>query len=222
MSSRARQLPLNIKLRDDATFANYVGQAAYRLHKAGNFVYVWGLPGSGRSHLLEAACHEARESGRPVIYLSGLDKYEPEILTDLESRSLVCLDDIHSVAGDHQWELALFHLINGIKDNRNRLVVAAETRPASLPVKLEDLRSRLLSAVSVETDRLPDEQKLTALQLRARNRGFDLSDEVGRFILGRTDRSMANLIQMLQQLEEETLAHQKKLTIPFVKQALHL
>lgn len=217
-----RQLPLNIRLRDDATFANYVGEAARRLHQAGNFVYVWGQPGSGRSHLLEAACHEAREAGHAPIYLSSLEKYEPGILADLEARALVCLDDIHAVAGDHDWELALFHLINGIRDNRNRLVVAASTRAANLPVKLEDLRSRLLSAVSVETDQLPDERKLTALQLRARNRGFDLSDEVGRFILGRTDRSMGNLIHMLQQLEEESLAHQKKLTIPFVKQALHL
>jgi len=222
MISRARQLPLDIKLRDDATFANYVGEAAERLHKAGGFVYVWGRPGTGRSHLLEAACHEARVHHQPAIYLSRLDRYDPEILRDLEHKELVCLDDVQKVVGNANWELALFHLINGIRDHRKRLILAANIRPGNLPVKLDDLRSRLLSAVSIETNHLSDEQKLEALQLRAENLGFELNDEVGRFILGRTDRRMSNLIDLLRRLEVETLAHQKKLTIPFVKQTLHL
>lgn len=222
MNSRARQLPLDIKLRDDATFANYVGDAAEHLYRAGNFVYVWGEHGSGRSHLLEAACHLARQTQQSAMYLAGLQQYEPEILQDLESRALICLDDVQAIAGDREWELALFHLINGVRDNRNRLIVSGNTPAGNLSMTLEDVRSRLLSAVSVETSRLSDEQKLIVLQQRARNRGFDLSEDVGRFILSRTDRNMRSLIEMLRKLEVETLAHQKKLTIPFVKQALHL
>ncbi|MEX2488507.1 MAG: DnaA regulatory inactivator Hda [Pseudomonadales bacterium] len=222
MNSRARQLPLDIKLRDDATFANYVGDAPEHLHSAGNFVYVWGEQGSGRTHLLQAACHRAWQTQQPAMYLSGLQQYEPEILQDLESRALICLDDVQSVTGDREWELGLFHLINGVRDNGNRLIVSADTPAGNLSIILEDLRSRLLSAVSVETSRLSDEQKLIVLQQRARNRGFDLSEDVGRFILSRTDRNMGSLIKMLGKLEVETLAHQKKLTIPFVKQTLHL
>ncbi len=187
-----------------------------------SFVYIRGTPGSGRSHLLEAACHEARENGRPAIYLAGLQTYEPDILRDLEAIPLVCLDDVHLIAGAGDWELALFHLINGIRDKGNRLLVSADRAAGQLPVRLGDLRSRLLGAFSIETDRLSDEQKLAALQIRACNRGFEMSDEVGRYILGRTDRSMGNLIRLLQRLETETLAHQRKLTIPFVKRTLRL
>ncbi|MBD3646508.1 MAG: DnaA regulatory inactivator Hda, partial [Pseudomonadales bacterium] len=106
----SRQLTLNIKLRDDATFSNYIGEAAERLRNGTPLVHVWGDEGSGRSHLLEAACHEAHNDGASAIYIAGLDEHGSEILRDLESVELVCLDDIDRVLGDESWELALFHL----------------------------------------------------------------------------------------------------------------
>ena len=63
------QLPLGVRLRDDATFANfYPGANAAALGyverlcspDAGwsdELIYLWGMPGVGRSHLLQAACN---------------------------------------------------------------------------------------------------------------------------------------------------------------------
>ena len=74
------QLPLDIRLREDATFANYVGESAHQLREATGIVYVWGEPGTGRSHLLQASCHEARARGASCIYLAELDHHGPEVL----------------------------------------------------------------------------------------------------------------------------------------------
>lgn len=218
----SRQLTLNIKLRDDATFSNYVGEAAARLHSAGSPVLIWGAPGSGRSHLLEAACHEAHNEGCSAIYLAKLDEHGPEILRDLETVELVCLDDVDRIVGDADMELALFHLINGSRDHDHRLILASDCAASQLSVELNDLRSRLLGAVSIQTDQLSDDEKLAALRIRAHNRGFELNEEVGHYILGRAGRSMSNLVSLLHRLETESLTHQRKLTIPFVKSVLRI
>jgi DnaA family protein len=213
-----KQLALDIRLRDDATFANYVGKANLALNVEDNWTYIWGKPGSGKSHLLQAICHAHKDA----IYLADLKMLSSEVLEDLSSISTICIDDIQDVLQDKQWEEALFHLLNAVKDQHKRLFVSADKPVQLLPFSLADLRSRLISATAIETDDLSDEQKLQVLTQRAHNRGFRLTDEVGRYILSRSSRDMRQLLSLLKQLEVETLRQGKRVTIPFVKQTLSL
>ena len=67
---------------------------------------------------------------------------------------------------------------------------------------------------------LSDEDKLRALQLRASRRGLHMSDDVGRFILTRGERSMNALFELLERLDQASLQEKRKLTIPFLKETL--
>ena len=214
------QIPLDIRLRDDATFANYIGEAGARVAAASGIVYLWGQPGTGRSHLLQGACHHAREAGHSSIYLRDLSRLSAEVLRDLEQLALVCIDDLHQVVGKDEWETALFHLINAVRDTGGTLIMSSDRPAARLPVELADLRSRLLAARTIETDELDDAGKLAMLKQRAASQGYELADEVGRFIMSRSNRSVRSLIDLLEKLEVETLRRQKKVTIPLVKQVL--
>ena len=218
LKNPTQQLALDITLRDDATFANYVGEAKTRLAHPGQLVYLWGPHQTGLSHLLQACCQGVTGG----IYLSNLDKLSAEIFQQLDAMPLVCIDDVDLIVGRQDWEEALFHLINGIKDGGKRIIIAAHQSARQLPVKLPDLHSRLLGAIAVETDVLNDAQKLVVLQQWAKGRGFVLSDDVGQYIMSRAARDMSNLVNMLEQLEIESLRHQKKITIPFAKQILNL
>ena len=212
------QFTLDFKLSPDAVFANYVGDAAARVRASHGWCLVWGTPGSGRSHLLQAACHDESRS----VFFGQLARLSPEILRDLEHRRLVCLDDIDEILGDPEWEEALFHLMNGIKDRGGRLLMSAATPANQFATRLPDLESRLKAATAIQTDVLDDRQKLTVLMQRARSLGFELSEEVGRFILSRSPRDVTALIDMLKRLELETLRQHKRVTIPFVKRTLEL
>ncbi|MCB1693084.1 MAG: DnaA regulatory inactivator Hda [Pseudomonadales bacterium] len=216
----SRQLPLDIKLRPDATFANYIGEAGRRLQAMHGVVFLWGEPGSGRSHLLQAACHEANHSGNTSIYLTELAGHAPALIERLESFDLVCIDDIDALAGVEEWETALFHLINSVRDAGKTLILSAASRANTLGVRLPDLKSRLIAAGQVVTDHLTDDEKLMVLRERARREGFAIPDEVCRFILSRSSRDMSSLLALMDKLEVETLRQQKKVTIPFVKQVL--
>lgn len=231
---RPIQLPLGVRLRDDATFANYYPGAnaaalgyVERLCEADagwaeSLIYLWGGAGVGRTHLLQAACLRFEQLGEPAVYLplAELVAHGPIMLDNLEQFELVCLDDLDAVAGLSDWEEALFHLFNRLRDSGRRLLLAASSSPRELPVKLADLQSRLTLALVFQLQSLSDEDKLRALQLRASRRGLHLSDEVGRFILTRGERSMSALFELLERLDQASLQAQRKLTIPFLKEIL--
>ncbi|MFC3609005.1 DnaA regulatory inactivator Hda [Stutzerimonas tarimensis] len=228
------QLPLGVRLRDDATFANYYpGANAAALGyverlcspEAGwtdELIYLWGRDGVGRSHLLQAACLRMEERGELAVYLplAEVAEHGPVILDALEQSELVCLDDLDAVAGDRAWEEGLFHLFNRLRDSGRRLLLAASVPPRELAVQLADLKSRMSLSLVFQLRGLSDEDKLRALQLRASRRGLSLPDDVGRFILSRGVRSMNGLFELLDRLDQASLQAQRKLTIPFLKETL--
>ncbi|MDR5901347.1 DnaA regulatory inactivator Hda [Halomonas icarae] len=231
MSRAPAQLPLGVGLRDDATFVNFhagpnatlVGRLTQQLEQEGEpFLYLWGAPGVGRSHLLQAACHGASDQDRRALYLplEELGHFPPLMLEDIERLDLVAIDDLDRVVGRPRWEEALFHAFNRLRDAGKRLVVAAEAPPRQLPVKLPDLASRLTWGVTFHVQGLDDAGRLAALQLRARVRGMLLTDDVARYILHRGPRRLDELFRLLEELDRASLSAQRKLTIPFVKQAL--
>lgn len=227
------QLPLGIKLRDEATFAsfhagpNVAAVAAVRaLTTPGDVkvsqVYLWGTPGSGRSHLLQAACQEAAGVGALAMYLPLQEvlAHDPSIFEGMEQFDLLCLDQLEALAGDEAWEEALFHLYNRLVEQGGKLLVAAHAAPRSLGIVLPDLASRLGWGVVFQLHSLDDEGKQQMLQLRASLRGLQLSDEVARYILSRGARGMGELFGVLERLDQASLQAQHRLTIPFVKRVM--
>ncbi len=217
------QLALNMRLRADATLEKFMGDTPGRLDNQDPVNYLWGLPGSGKSHLLQGSCHRFNHNGLRSIYLDNLGTHKPEMLKGLAALDLVCLDDIELVIGDRRWELAVFDLLNSVRDSkRARLMMSAAVPAARLDCVLPDLGSRLRAAYSIETARIGDDSRLDILKNRASEQGFHLSDEVGRYILGRAPRDMHHLVKLLATIEKETIRLQKKVTIPFVKKVLNL
>ena len=143
-----------------------------------------------------------------------------EQLEGLETLAIVCLDGLDRVAGDTDWNAAIFRAHTLMQDARSRLIVATQAAPATLTFALADLRSRLLAAEIFQLRELDDEGLLMALQLRARQRGLELSDEGAEFLLRRLPRDMHTLCTTLDQLDYASLAAQRRLTLPFLREAL--
>jgi DnaA family protein len=225
------QLPLGVGLRDEATLENFLtrdNNLAVRAVEAlanesgETCLYLWGAPGSGCTHLLQAACQRAVQLQRQSFYLplENLIEYGPEILDDLEAMDLVCIDGLELIAGQRLWEEALFHLFNRLRDAGRSLLLAAHTPPRQLQVALPDLLSRLNWSLVIQLQGLDDAGKLEALSIRAKARGIELTDEVGSYILHRSPREMSRLFELLELLDLASLTAKRKLTIPFVKETL--
>lgn len=228
-----RQLPLRLQLRASARFSNFVPgpnrELLEQLRRTASaqgerFFFCWGAPGSGKTHLLQACCRQAAGEGRAVSYVSLRDagRLSPALLEGWEQFDLVCLDDLDAIAARPDWEEALFHLYNRMRERDSALVVSAALAPAQLGIALPDLRSRLAWGVVYQIHPLDDVQRMQALQLRARQKGFEMPDETAGYLLRRLPRDLPALFDLLERLDEASLAAQRKLTVPFVKSVLGL
>lgn len=222
-----QQIPLNLHLRTDATLDNFVtGENAAVLYSlqqdAETYIYLWGEHGCGRTHLLQAMCQKYWHENKTAAYipLSSDEITDPDMLCGLEGFDLVCLDDIDIVSGKNNWELEIFKLFNNIREQGGRLLVAANASPSSIGIQLADLESRLNWGVIYQLAYLNDDDKITALQARASQRGFSLPEEVADYLIKRSPRDMSSLFNLLDKLDTASLVEQRKLTIPFVRQFL--
>ena len=227
----AEQLPLQFIFRANQTFEDFFtgpNLAAITHIKqciAGTgepFVFLWGQNGLGKSHLLHAACHAAQQAGHSTFYfdLSQAPASAPEILRNIDGTELVCLDNVERMTGDVDWELALFNFFNRHRDTGHKLIVSAAVSPKELAVKLPDLKTRLNWGLTLKIQTPDDEDRLAALIHKARRRGLTLSPQAGRFLLTHADRDMVSLWQLLDRLDQASLAEKRKLTVPFLKQIL--
>lgn len=224
------QLALPLKLQDHAVFESFwpVGNdAAVALLSSiatdgeGPGCWLWGLAATGKTHLLQSVCERM---GDQSVYLplATFCDAGPGILDGLASRHCVCLDDLDRVAGRADWEQALFRLYNQVTDASGVIVIAAATAPRECGFSLADLESRCARLPVFHLQPLADADRIKALQLRARHRGLDLPEETAVYLLTRSKRDMANLYALLDELDSAALQAQRRLTIPFVREALRL
>lgn len=228
-----KQLALAIKLKDEATLTDFNWQGnellQQQLHyilsqNKEKFLYIWGSKGSGKSHLLQACC-QAIHPTQSAVYLplDLLKEWGPQTIEGIEEQDLICIDNIDAIAKDQAWEEALFHLYNKIKDQeKSLLIISGSQPPAHSAIGLADLRSRLAFGLIFQVHELSDEEKINTLKLHAKKRGFDLPEPVSQFLLSRCSRNMHDLHLMLNRLDDASLASQRKITIPFVKETLEL
>ncbi|MDJ0807657.1 MAG: DnaA regulatory inactivator Hda [Gammaproteobacteria bacterium] len=223
------QLALGIELKPRVDFNGFISahnaEAVSRVKlNQDPFIYLWGESGSGKSHLLQAACRQQSDAGQPAAYvpLNELPGLAPEMLDGLESMQLVCLDDLQKPAGDAAWELALFNLFNRLRDRNAHLLVAADRPPARLAIALADLSSRLTWGPCYHLIALDDAGRMELLIRSAEQRGLKLPAELALFLLHRLPRDIHSLIAVVEHLDRASLAAQRRLTIPFVRKVLRL
>lgn len=226
------QLALNLRLRDSSAFINFFpARNAEAVERLTEFVagapaaqlpavlYLWGEPGAGKTHLVEAACHATQARGARGVYLplAEAEQFAPSLLDDLEQAALICIDDLDAVAGRPPWEIALFALYERAQASGTRFLIAAAANPRHLGLAMPELRTRLGAGWVYRLHALSDEEKLSALRLRARQRGLELPDDVAAYILARHARDTHALFGLLDRLDRAALAAQRRLTIPFVR-----
>lgn len=224
-----QQLPLQFQHLQEQSFSQFIfGSNADLLpllnDPVQNVIVIWGNAFSGKTHLLSALYHQYLKVNKSAIYLPLSLKQElsVEMLENIESSELICIDDIDAIAGDRVWEEALFGLYNQMKDSGHKLLISAQNNAENINFCLNDLKSRLQWGITYRLKPLIDAEKIQILQNRAELKGFSLADDVAGFLINRVSRNLPDLIHLLDKLDYASLSEQRKLTIPFVKKYLNL
>jgi DnaA-homolog protein len=219
-----KQLPLGMRLRADAIFGSFAsglnGELIAALRGADpSPLWLWGSEGSGKTHLLQAVC--AASDAAPAYFpLERSPALPPAALAGFENCRVLCLDDVDAIAGDLPWEQALFTLFNEAGELGTRLIFAARAAPRAIDWRLDDWRSRAAACVVYQLRELDDAGRLEALRLRAAQRGLQLPAETADYLLRRIPRDLPSLFEILDHLDEASLVAQRRLTVPFIRDAL--
>lgn len=223
------QLPLALRAPPDQRFDRFVAPPpglldqlrALALGRGGDPVLVCGPHSSGKTHLLLAACAEAEAAGRRMAYLSlrGLRGRVGEALQGVEAE-LVALDDLDAVAGERADEIALFDRHNAQRDAGRGILYAASEALEALSLALPDLRSRLAQCARWQLPPLDDAGRAQMLRLRAAARGLDFDNAALEWMLRRCSRDPGSLAALFERIDRASLAAQRRLTVPFLRQVL--
>ena len=228
--SPAPQLPLALRYPPDQRFDTFVAAppgAAEQLRalaqvQGADWVYLAGPGGVGKTHLALAACAAAEAAGRSAAFLplkSAAGRLR-DALEAFDGHALVALDGLDAIAGSRDDEVALFDFHNRARSAGSGVLYTATAGPDALPLVLPDLRSRLQQCARIVLSPLDDDGRRAVLRDRAQRRGLVLDDASIDWLLRRKGRDLATLTGLLDELDRASLAAQRRITVPFLRDVL--
>lgn len=223
-AAEMRQLALELATSPAPTLDNFVTgdnaeavaalQALVRGEPGERFIYLWGAPGSGRSHLLRAVLRQLEQAGRRVrFYADGVAiQADPAV-------EVVGVDDVQRLDGQEQ--INLFNIFNELKDSSGILLVTGDRPPARLALRA-DLLTRLAWGLVYEVHALSEEDRRAAVLEYAAARGFKLPAEVAEYLLARVPRDLGSLRALVDTLDRVSLEQKRAVTVPLAREVLQL
>jgi len=176
---------------------------------AERFVYLWGEPGSGRTHLLRGLAQAA--GARGSAYFGRV----PD--AGIAADRVYAVDDVQCLAPDDQ--IRLFDLYNRVRAGGGALVAGGDAAPGQLALRA-DLRSRLAWGLAFQLHPLSDGEKTDVLRAHAQALSLDLAEDVLAYLLRHARRDMASLIGIVDALDRYSLEQKRPVTLPLVRSAL--
>ena len=232
MSPSTPQLPLALRYPPDQRLETYVAAPEGALAQLRalaqspgvDWLYLTGPVGVGKTHLALAVCAAADAAGRHAAYLplkTAVGRVR-DALEAFDGSDVIALDGLDAIAGQRDDEIALFDFHNRARSAGSALLYTAQVAPDALALSLADLRSRLSQCTRITLSPLDDGGRRQVLQERALRRGLILDEAALDWLLKRVGRDLAGLTALLDQLDRASLAAQRRITVPFLKQTLDL
>lgn len=231
MTPEPGQMPLGLRWPSRQRFEHFVvGDNALALaacvraasEAAAPWVVLSGPAGSGKSHLLWAACQQAGTQGRSAQYLSLADLTEPAepVIRGLGGTDLVALDELDVLKGRREWQHALFDLYNRLRGGPAVVLFAARSPVQGLGLDLPDLASRLGACTRISLRPLDESARRKLVRDSAAARGIELDDKVLNWLFRYYARDLGSMGRLLDRLDRATLAQHRRVTIPFLRELL--
>jgi len=224
------QLPLPLYRRAEQCLDDFVATTAEllpQLHAIANGhrqenIYLCGASGTGKTYLAQALCSAAQQAGQQAAGLSlhaAAGRLDQAVQV-LHGCSVVALDGLEAIAGHSADETALFHFHNQAKATNVALLYTARVSPHELKLALPDLASRLAQCTRLQLHPLDERQCRQVLRRRAQRNGLILEEAALDWLLAHHNRDLSGLLALLERLNQASLAAQRRITLPFLKQVL--
>lgn len=237
------QLVFDFPVNPKYGFANFVvcggNSAAFQFVQrlAGdatdNLLYIYGPPGSGKTHLLralaDALCAREGRGALPCISCREIDDiYQGDYPAEAVSRlaehfrdaPALLVDDIHLLPDNPHVRSEFWQLFNDFYQAGRRIAVTGLHPPRELANLDDHLISRLLWGLVARVDISDDDSRRMIMKKLAEDRQIVLPADVIDYLLLHTARDIPSLLAALEQIRREALATGRKITVRLAREAL--
>jgi DnaA-homolog protein len=235
------QLILNVKSKQNKSFANFICAPKnkelitllksifnthhhYAISKHMKSLHLHGQHNSGKTHILHSICSKAQQQRLTFLYIPMREsvKKEPhQILGNIETYDIVCIDDIDAISGHRHWQEALFHTYNKVTEHNNKIFTSSQEVIKDSNIALNDLTSRLSWGLTFRMHKLDEQGLSQLLESKINSSGLTLSSEVKDYILMRAPRTIDDILYIIKTLDTASWHDKRSLTKPFVKEILN-
>jgi len=204
-----------------------------QLSKAYNPLFIYGGVGLGKTHLLHAIGHLARQRDPKikVSYVSS-EKFTNDLINAIRfdatvefrnryrSLDLLLIDDIQFIAGKERTQEEFFHTFNDLYDSSKQIVISSDSLPREIPTLEERLRSRFEWGLIADIQSPDMETKAAILRKKAQAQGIRLPDEVSLFIAKHVKSNIRELEGSLIRLMAHASFTHREITMELAQEVL--
>jgi len=187
--------------------------------KKASEIYVYGLTGQGKTHVLQGVVLKALARDKNAIYIDCIDSFPEHLLDFINQLSFISLDNVDLISKESQ-EI-FFDLYNRARQAGVVILVSGSSLPADLTV-MKDLKTRLSLAAVYKLEALNDELKMDVLNKQMNDRNLTIDSKIYEYLFKNYSRDLNTLVSAMNQLDKASLQSKKAISIPFVKKVLQL
>ncbi|WP_339047350.1 HdaA/DnaA family protein [Candidatus Mesenet endosymbiont of Phosphuga atrata] len=176
--------------------------------KTWNCLILYGPSGSGKTHL----AHIWQKLNKAIFI--NLNNFVDAV----NSSNAFILEDIEKI----QNEVLFLHCYNYAKENGKKLLLTSSLIPNALAFKLNDLKSRILSTISVGITLESEELFRLLLIKQLTDRQLQVNPRIIDYILTQSERSFERIKHIVDTIDKKSVYRSTGITIPFVRSVLNL
>lgn len=201
--------------------------------KAYNPLFIYGGVGLGKTHLMQAICHQIRNKfGNLKICYTTSERFTNELIDAIQHKStpqfrqkyrsmdVLVIDDVHFIAGKESTQEEFFHTFNALYDTHKQIIISSD-RP---PKEIANLQDRLVSrfAWGLTTDIQPPdlETRVAILKKKMEREKLTIPDEVVFFIAQLIKTNIRELEGALIRAHAFALMEEGAVTLELAREAL--
>ena len=234
-----------LQLNPDFVFETFVAGPCNRLPhaaciavaenpgKAYNPLFIHAGVGLGKSHLLQAICHQLldRNPSARILYLS-CDSFTYQFINAIETGEMnqfrdryrhldvLVIDDIHFLAGKDRTQEEFFHTFNTLYQGHRQIILSADCPPSEIPELEERLVSRFNSGLVAQIDKPCYETRMAILQKKAKMRGIALPDDVLCYVAAKVESNTRELEGAVTKIQGMAMLQGGRVDLELAKAAL--
>ncbi|MBN1486269.1 MAG: chromosomal replication initiator protein DnaA [Anaerolineae bacterium] len=172
--------------------------------QAYNPLFIHGVVGLGKTHLLHAIGNTSIMHGQKVLYVTS-ETFTNDLIESIRTQTtdqfrekyrtadVLLIDDIQFIAGKESTQEEFFHTFNALRDTGKQIALSSDRPPKAMVTLEERLRSRFEWGLIVDIQPPDFETRVAILRAKAEKLNTQVSDDIITYIATHVERNIREL-----------------------------